>query len=339
MPRIHPLPLALHSTLLLLAFVGGRYYAPGELPSATSTPPATTSARSLWPSPSRSPSPSPLPSPSPSLPWPVRSGLASTGETGVGAEDTLLCVAVVSGPAAEKTADRNRVRQSWMRWAARGGALDDGGGVDGVARTVVARFFVGTGNLSSAEVDRLRAESAQNGGDLVLIEEHVETLRTLATKVLLSLLWYHNHAQCRLVLKCDDDTLVFLPEFVAVARQVDRARRESGRPVYWGYFIGSGIVQASGPYGEPNYHVCQSYIPYAAGGGYVVSREAIAFLNESRHMLSRFSAEDVSMGTWLAPINVTRIHDMRFDTECVFLRVSVFLCDGVRLCVCVYLCL
>lgn len=30
---------------------------------------------------------------------------------------------------------------------------------------------------------------------------------------------------------------------------------------------------------------------------------------------SLYSSEDISVGTWLAPLNITRKHDRRFDTE------------------------
>ena len=58
-----------------------------------------------------------------------------------------------------------------------------------------------------------------------------------------------------------------------------------------------------------------TYLPYALGGGYVISGLLSRFVVRNMDILSRYNAEDVSMGTWLAPLNITRRHDVRFDTE------------------------
>ncbi|XP_008046876.2 beta-1,3-galactosyltransferase 6, partial [Carlito syrichta] len=56
-------------------------------------------------------------------------------------------------------------------------------------------------------------------------------------------------------------------------------------------------------------------LPYALGGGYVLSADLVRYLRVSREYLRAWHSEDVSLGAWLAPVDVQREHDPRFDTE------------------------
>jgi galactosylxylosylprotein 3-beta-galactosyltransferase len=61
--------------------------------------------------------------------------------------------------------------------------------------------------------------------------------------------------------------------------------------------------------------LCDQYIPYALGGGYVLSVDLVRFISANANILRTYRAEDASVGTWLAPLKVHRVHDTRFDTE------------------------
>ena len=64
------------------------------------------------------------------------------------------------------------------------------------------------------------------------------------------------------------------------------------------------------------YIVTDRYIPYALGGGYVLSHDLVRYISTNSDLLRQFNNEDVSVGTWLAPLkNIHRVHDVRFDTE------------------------
>ncbi|XP_037076708.1 beta-1,3-galactosyltransferase 6-like [Pollicipes pollicipes] len=82
-----------------------------------------------------------------------------------------------------------------------------------------------------------------------------------------------------------------------------------------GLFDGRARPQRSGKWAEPAWDLCDTYLPYALGGGYVISSDLVAHLAASAPLLRRFGSEDVSMGAWLAPLDVTRRHEPRFDTE------------------------
>lgn len=67
-------------------------------------------------------------------------------------------------------------------------------------------------------------------------------------------------------------------------------------------------------YAEHNWFLCDYYIPYAFGGGYVVSSDLIKLIVHNAPFLSLYENEDVSVASWLSPFNFQRVHDQRFDT-------------------------
>ncbi|XP_001947124.2 beta-1,3-galactosyltransferase 6 isoform X1 [Acyrthosiphon pisum] len=111
------------------------------------------------------------------------------------------------------------------------------------------------------------------------------------------------------LLKCDDDSFVNMPLIVNELEHMPKKR------FYWGYFDGIAHVQKSGKFKETEWILCDRYLPYALGGGYVLSKDLIIYLVKNQDYLSMFVSEDISVGAWLGPLNITRKHDRRFDTE------------------------
>ncbi len=66
---------------------------------------------------------------------------------------------------------------------------------------------------------------------------------------------------------------------------------------------------------EKRWILCDRYLPYALGGGYVISHDLVTFVSKNSDILQLYSNEDVSLGVWLAPLILNRVHDIRFDTE------------------------
>ncbi|VVC41849.1 Glycosyl transferase, family 31 [Cinara cedri] len=111
------------------------------------------------------------------------------------------------------------------------------------------------------------------------------------------------------LLKCDDDT------FVDVTKVINELETAPKNKFYWGYFDGNAHIKRAGKWKETEWILCDKYLPYALGGGYVLSKDLIIYMVNNKDYLSFFISEDVSVGVWLAPLNITRKHDRRFDTE------------------------
>ena len=71
------------------------------------------------------------------------------------------------------------------------------------------------------------------------------------------------------------------------------------------------IISILGKWADTNYKLCDRYIPYALGGGYVIGRELVKFVADNSRLLEMYNSEDATMGTWLAGLKVNRKHDTR----------------------------
>ncbi|KAM5247351.1 beta-1,3-galactosyltransferase 6 [Ctenodactylus gundi] len=210
----------------------------------------------------------------------------------------FLAVLVASAPRAAER--RSAVRSTWLAAARRGGPGD-----------VWARFAVGTRGLGVEERRALELEQARHG-DLLLLPALRDAYENLAAKVLAMLAWLDEHVAFEFVLKADDDSFARLDALLAELRAREPARR---RRLYWGFFSGRGRVKPAGRWREASWQLCDFYLPYALGGGYVLSADLVRYLRLSREYLRAWHSEDVSLGAWLAPVDVQREHDPRFDTE------------------------
>ena len=50
--------------------------------------------------------------------------------------------------------------------------------------------------------------------------------------------------------------------------------------------------------------VDRHYLPYALGGGYVLSEDVVRYVVRNEAWLTRYNNEDASLGVWLAPLNL-----------------------------------
>lgn len=110
------------------------------------------------------------------------------------------------------------------------------------------------------------------------------------------------------VLKCDDDTFLDVRRIAA-----ELQNRESQGRLYWGEIV-MGLVQTEGKWQETKWSSCETYYPYAYGGGYVLSGDLVQLVVENEPYLKRYKSEDVSIAAWISAYNIERKHDARFTT-------------------------
>lgn len=207
------------------------------------------------------------------------------------AHDQQLLVLVMTGP--DNFDRRQAARETWLR--------------DG---DVVHRFVIGTRDLEEQKFKVLLDEHLKYQ-DLMLLDELVDKYENLTMKLGMMLTQAtKQYVHFTHLLKVDDDSFARLAPI-----QVELASRDPTHMLYWGYFYGRGRIKTQGPWHEPNWKLCDLYLPYARGGGYVLSRALVNYVAANWHLFERFLSEDVSLGTWVAPLRVERWHDIRFDTE------------------------
>lgn len=158
--------------------------------------------------------------------------------------------------------------------------------------------------------------------DLLLLSDLRDSYANLTRKLLRSITALDKMPSFKYLLKVDDDTFVkldlLLEELSTIDQSVSKQEASVAFPrpeLYWGYFNGRANVKRSGQWKETDFQLSDRYLPYALGGGYVLSRNLVSLLAANARFLSTFVSEDISMGIWLSSYrNVYRKHDVRFDT-------------------------
>lgn len=184
-------------------------------------------------------------------------------------------------------------------------------------------FVVGMKGLDENVAKRIRAESKVYN-DLLLLENLQDSYKNLTYKLLLAVHKLNEVTpNFKYLLKCDDDTYVKLDYLALDLIQYDTKLKEEKKKdeslknlgLYWGFFNGRASIQKTGQWKEVNYDLCDRYLPYALGGGYVISKNLVEYLSSQYDVLNRYDSEDISVGTWFAPFrHIHRRHDPRFDT-------------------------
>ena len=178
-------------------------------------------------------------------------------------------------------------------------------------------FAIGTEGLDENQL-KMAQDEQDVYSDLLLLPDLQDSYRNLSMKVVKSFQKIaKNTINFKYLLKCDDDTyskLDLIAQDLLKYEQKKKAQN-SKKELYWGYFHGRARIKTAGHWQEVNYNLCDRYLPYALGGGYVLSQKLVQYVADNGDFLNKYISEDVAMGTWLAPLgNIHRRHDVRFDT-------------------------
>ncbi|MBN3301353.1 beta-1,3-galactosyltransferase 6 [Amia ocellicauda] len=203
----------------------------------------------------------------------------------------FLVVLITTGP--KYTERRSIIRSTWL-------VKHDS--------DVLCMFVVGTEGLPPEDLQNLSSENARHH-DLLLLPDLKDSYENLTLKLLHMYSWLDQNVDFKFVLKADDDTFARL-DFIK-----EELRSKEPKRLYWGFFSGRGRVKSVGKWKESTWALCDYYLPYALGGGYILSSDLVHYVRINAAYLKVWQSEDVSLGAWLAPVDLRRIHDPRFDTE------------------------
>lgn len=185
---------------------------------------------------------------------------------------------------------------------------------------IIHKFAVGVTGLKPTLQQNLLSES-QTHNDLLLINGLQDSYKNLTKKLVLSLKSVSGSLSFQYLLKCDDDTYVKLDIMLTyLLGYHDKVNSFDFSPnptpeLYWGYFNGKANIKTQGQWKENNFNLCSRYLPYALGGGYVISQRLVQYVQTNSDILNLYTSEDISVGIWFASMrNVFRKHDCRFDT-------------------------
>lgn len=223
-----------------------------------------------------------------------------------------LIILVLSGP--KNLERRTAARQSWLELGRRA--------ANGNSYNFKHYFVIGSLGLTSDEILHLGAEQSEFA-DILILPMH-DSYEKLAEKVLKAFQWLTEQLKYGLdykyTLKCDDDTFVNVPSLLDAARDLEKTLETSSFHTppenfnsfittnvqsndkssgvllanmswYWGYFNGNAHVKGAGKWKESDWIACDKYVPYALGGGYVLSKSLVSYIaNSAPHLRYPFSS-------------------------------------------------
>ena len=166
-------------------------------------------------------------------------------------------------------------------------------------------FVIGLGNIENKTRNSLRKENYIHK-DLVFLRYFKESYSKLTQKIIETVKLVNHNFMFDYFMKVDDDSFLRLELILKYLSQKPKHR------VYWGYFTNGTPIFKTGKWAEPKRYICERYVSYAQGRGYVLSRDLVQYIAENSNKLTKFKNEDVSVGTWLVPLEIHRIHDGKF---------------------------
>ena len=190
---------------------------------------------------------------------------------------------------------RQLIRDTWLK------------GFENRPEDVVLRFVIGNRSL---EPDKLFELSEENGthGDIVFVNASENSVAGLTNKTLALINWAHYHAKFSYWMKCDDDTYVFIQNLLDELR-----KRPTTTKLYFGkILVDSPIVRGTYKWADNDWNLAPVYLPFAMGGGYVVSHDLVAALSQQSSNLKWHINEDTAVGAWLSALEYERRSDDRF---------------------------
>lgn len=206
-------------------------------------------------------------------------------------QEYLLLILLLTSP---KNSDRrSAIRETWLR---------------NIPGDFKYFFVIGVKDLEANELSNVKSEQRKHD-DMLLLPQIRDSYAKLTDKLVEAFKWTASNVKFSFVLKADDDT------FARLGVLKNELTLRVPQRIYHGFFDGRARIKKSGQWAEPNWVLCDRYLPHARGGGYILSYDLVVYIAKNAEFLQRFNSEDISVGAWLAPLDIQRIHDPRFDTE------------------------
>ncbi|XP_047973260.1 probable beta-1,3-galactosyltransferase 2 [Salvia hispanica] len=198
---------------------------------------------------------------------------------------------------------RDSLRATWMLQGDKRRKLEEEKGI-------IIRFVIGHSATSGGILDRaIEAEDKKHGDFLRL--EHVEGYLELSAKTKTYFITALTLWDADFYVKVDDDVHVNIGSLGATL-----ARHRSKPRVYIGCMkSGPVLAQKGARYYEPEYwkfgEQGNKYFRHATGQIYAISRDLATYISTNRHVLHKYTNEDVSLGSWFIGLDVEHIDDRR----------------------------
>ena len=173
------------------------------------------------------------------------------------------------------------------------------------SKDVMLRFAMGIKGVD-ANTTKLLADENSTHKDLIFFENLKENRSALTNKTLLLMKWAYANINFTYFLKCDDDTFVFVKRTLNELK-----KRPTTKRLYYGKILFHGVPNQKGDWKDLQWKLADTYMPFAQGGGYILSSDLISLIVEDSPFLQWHPNEDTAVGSWLAPYKYERRTDKK----------------------------
>jgi len=203
---------------------------------------------------------------------------------------TFLLIMVSIQP--EGFSARQCIRNTWYR-----GFSD--------SEDVVMRFAIGTKGASSSSLElRLQREN-EIYRDIAFLENVTDHRITSTNKTLSMFIWAHDNVNFTYMMKTEESTFVYVKNMIDELR-----KRPKHTKLYYGKMqFKRRPIRKGSEYADPHWDLAKYYLPFALGGGYILSADLITLLVHRGQYLAYHPNEDTAVASWIAAYHYERRSD------------------------------
>ena len=202
---------------------------------------------------------------------------------------TFLLIMISTLP--ESFVARKAIRNTWYR------ELND-------SEDVIVRFVVGTKEAPEDTVAKLQMENMAHE-DLVIMEDVKDYYITPTNKTLSMMVWAYNNVNFKYFMKMDQITFVHVKNMVSVLKQ-----RPTTKGLYYGRMqFKKRVNRKNSEYKDTTWDLAETYVPFALGGGYILSSDLVGIIARKRHYLAFHPNEDTAVASWIVAYHYERKDD------------------------------
>lgn len=207
---------------------------------------------------------------------------------------TFLLIMVSTLP--ESLIARQSIRDTWLH------GVND-------SEDAIVRFAVGIKEEKEEVVARLRKENEIHK-DIVILEDIKDFYITPTNKTLAMMVWANDNVNFKYFMKCEPITYVYVKNMVNVLQQ-----RQTANALYYGKMqYKRKPNRKNSEFKDTTWDLTDTYLPFALGGGYILSADLTAHIAHRRNYLAFRPNEDTAIASWIVAYRFERRDD---DLWCV----------------------
>ena len=201
----------------------------------------------------------------------------------------MLYIIILTAPS--HFSNRQSIRSTW---------LDSASNYDHVKYS----FVIGNVGVPDPIMSTVIEEN-ENFGDITILHGVEEVYEKLSRKVLQAFSWVAKHIDAVYFLETDDDCYVVMKTLYEI---ISNGSFPTTKLIF-GPIQVSAPIHTIGKWAEFGWYLCDAYLPYALGVGYIITQDVVKYIRRNKHRFTHYNNDDLAVGAWIAPLNLTYIID------------------------------